>query len=420
MLFKAKNGSDYSLFELRLLLAYVLLVLQLLVFAVILCPLAALYLFGLLITTGLSLWRLIQHDCGKEDSKVDDTTKNLPPALNVLYSLALIQGVLFFYYNTSRLSGRRLANIIAGTYGFEEKDADGRAAVIDYMRQTRNGCKKDPSSVRGRNLLTFAVALMKPESSPSSGDYISGARILDKLLEQNKLQEQHALIGQLVGSSASSTQLMEKLLQTLCYTSSLDHGVRLLAARIVAHLASEITLARFPQGIRCIYSLLDMTTATSEQQQDDNDDSVQSDHYKKLMVKGLDILYKLAATEPNRRIIINSTKGQNLLSKAMAPVSADLLHRIDHGAWSDIVQCSLKLMSRLVAARGETDDKLRSQILNNRDAINTMEKIIDCEECTKKKLYILAIKILTQLPMDTDSSSSMSTERAERNSPSYW
>ncbi|KAL5205807.1 hypothetical protein ABZP36_034016 [Zizania latifolia] len=412
MLFKgSQNGSDYSLSGLRLLLAYVLLVLQLLVFAVIMCPLAALYLFGLLITTGLSLWRLIQRDYGKVDS---DAAKNLELALNVLYSLALIQGVLFFYYSASRLSGRRLANIIAGIYGFEEDDADGRAAVIDYMRQTRNNCQKDPSSVRGRNLVTFAVELMKPELSLSSGDYISGARILDKLLSQEKLSEQHALIRQLVGSSASSPMLMEKLLQRLYYTCPLDHDVRVLAARIVAHLAGEITLTRFPQGIRCIYSLLDMTTTTQGQKQDDYDDSAQSDHYKELMVQGLDILYKLAAMEDNCRIIINTTEGQHLLSKAMAPVSANLLHRIDHEAWSDIVQRSLQLMSRLVAAPGETGDKLRSQVLNNSDAISTMNKILNCQECTKKKLYILAIKILTKLPMAVESSSSMSTNSREK------
>ncbi|KAG8048912.1 hypothetical protein GUJ93_ZPchr0009g777 [Zizania palustris] len=412
MLFKvSQNGSDYSLSGLRKVVAYVLLVLQLLVFAVVLCPLAALYLFGLLITTGLSLWRLIQRDYGKMDN---DAAKNLELALNMLYSLALIQGVLFFYYSALRISGRRLANIIAGIYGFEEDDADGRAAVMDYMRQTRNNCQKDPSSVRGRNLVTFAVELMKPESSLSSGDYLSGARILDKLLSQEKLSEQHALIRQLVGSSASSTMLMEKLLQRLHYTCPLDHDVRVLAARIVAHLAGEITLTRFPQGIRCICSLLDMTTTTQGQKQDDHDDSAQSDHYKELMVQGLDILYKLVAVEDNCRIIINTTEGQHLLSKAMAPVSANLLHRIDHEAWSDIVQRSLQLMSRLVAAPGETGDKLRSQVLNNSDAISTMNKILNCEECTKKKLYILAIKILTKLPMAVESTSSMSTNRKEK------
>uniref|UniRef100_A0A0E0RFM6 Uncharacterized protein n=1 Tax=Oryza rufipogon TaxID=4529 RepID=A0A0E0RFM6_ORYRU len=416
MLVKVEKGSFCRMEGVRLMLARVLLVLQLVVLVVILSPLAVFYLFGLLITAGLSLWRLLQRDYG-----AGEEAANLAPALNVLYSLALVQGALFFYYFTSRLLGRRLANLVAGVYSFggegEEEDDGGRTSVVEYMRQTRNGCEKDPSSVRGRNLVTFAVTMMKESSSSSlsSGDYSSGARILDKLLSQAWLREQHELIRQLVGSS---TDLMEKLLQTLRCTGTRDRGVREHAARIVAHLAGEITLARFPQGIRCIYSLL--TTPRNQQQDDDNDDddddsAQSSDHYKKLMVQGLVILHKLAAAEHNRRIIINSTQGRQLLSMAMAPVSADLLHRIDHEAWNDIVACSLQLMCRLVTAPGETGDKLRSQVLNDKDAIGTMERILNCDGCNEKRLYILAINILTQLPMAAknkvvDEASSMSVE----------
>ncbi|BAT16584.1 Os12g0261300, partial [Oryza sativa Japonica Group] len=416
MLVKVEKGSFCRMEGVRLMLARVLLVLQLVVLVVILSPLAVFYLFGLLITAGLSLWRLLQRDYG-----AGEEAANLAPALNVLYSLALVQGALFFYYFTSRLLGRRLANLVAGVYSFggegEEEDDGGRTSVVEYMRQTRNGCEKDPSSVRGRNLVTFAVTMMKESSSSSlsSGDYSSGARILDKLLSQAWLREQHELIRQLVGSS---TDLMDKLLQTLRCTGTRDRGVREHAARIVAHLAGEITLARFPQGIRCIYSLL--TTPRNQQQDDDNDDddddsAQSSDHYKKLMVQGLVILHKLAAAEHNRRIIINSTQGRQLLSMAMAPVSADLLHRIDHEAWNDIVACSLQLMCRLVTAPGETGDKLRSQVLNDKDAIGTMERILNCDGCNEKRLYILAINILTQLPMAAknkvvDEASSMSVE----------
>lgn len=76
----------------RLLVAITILFIQQLVFAVILCPLAALYLCGLVITGGISLWRLILRDYGEVDGGA-----NLQPALNVLYSLALFQGVLFCY-----------------------------------------------------------------------------------------------------------------------------------------------------------------------------------------------------------------------------------------------------------------------------------------------------------------------------------
>uniref|UniRef100_A0A0D9Y047 Uncharacterized protein n=1 Tax=Leersia perrieri TaxID=77586 RepID=A0A0D9Y047_9ORYZ len=374
-------------------LLYFLLFIQLLVLIVILFPLAVLYLFGLLITTGLSLWRLIERDYGNGDGGA-----NLQPALKVLYSLALFQGVLFCYRSVSYIAGKRLAHVVAKNYGFDANE--GRTSVVEYMRQTKIGCEKDPSFTKGRNLVTYAVTLMKSESS--SGDYVSGARILDRFVANGELRDHHALIRQLVGSSSSSSQVMQRLLQSLRSTSPLDREVREFAARIVSHLASEINLTTFPHGIRCISSLLE--TTTSEQQ---DDDSSPSGHYKELMVHGLVILDKLAAEEHNRRVI-SSTQG--LLSKAMAPVSADLLHRIDHGAWFEIVAASLQLMCRLVTAPGDTGAKLRSQIFKNNDAINTTEKIANCEECSEQQ-RILAIKILTKLPMETEAPSTDSREK---------
>lgn len=163
------------------------------------------------------------------------------------------------------------------------------------------------------------------------------------------------------------------------------------------HLGGEISLASFPlpQGIGCISSLLD--TATTEQQQQDDDCSALSAHYEKFMVSGLVILAKLAADEYNRSVI---SSFHGLLSKAMAPISADLLHSIDHGAWSDIVHASLKLMWRLVTAPGETGAKLRSQIFKNNKAIDTTLKIANCEDCHVWQRR-LAIEIVAQLPMET-------------------
>ena len=70
--------------------AHVLLVVQVLVLGIVLCPLAVLYMLGLYLFAGISLWRLIQHDYGNPDGGA-----NLKPALNVLYSLAMVQGVVY-------------------------------------------------------------------------------------------------------------------------------------------------------------------------------------------------------------------------------------------------------------------------------------------------------------------------------------
>ena len=70
------------------LLAGVVLVCHLLLAPIVVCPLAALYVCGPLLSAGISVWRLIQRDYGR---KAEDGYANLQPALNVLSSLALCQ-----------------------------------------------------------------------------------------------------------------------------------------------------------------------------------------------------------------------------------------------------------------------------------------------------------------------------------------
>uniref|UniRef100_A0A0E0BTV4 Uncharacterized protein n=1 Tax=Oryza glumipatula TaxID=40148 RepID=A0A0E0BTV4_9ORYZ len=384
---------------------------QALVFAIILCPLAVLYLSGIAISTSLSLWRLIQHDYGNGDGRA-----NLNPALNVLYSLALFQGLLFFYRWVSDFAGKRLIRVVARKYGLEE-GAVGRKLVKEYMKKTKIRCKKDASLLEEWNLVTFAVELMKPESS--SSDYVSGAMILDKILEQKELQEQHALIRKLVGS-ASSRKVMKKLLRSLRSASHHNRNIRMHAARIVSRLAGEISLASFPHALRCISSLLDATTTEQEQEQQDGD-SAPSAHYRELMVLGRVILQKLAAADDHNRFAIGTE--QSTISKAMLPVRNDLLHIHNNGhvdAWKDIVTESLQLMSQLVSAPGKTGDDLRSHILTIHKDDISVNNIIICKQCqSNKKLHMQAINIFTQQqhPMEalSTTTSNIDTTYSETN-----
>lgn len=115
---------------------------------------------------------------------------------------------------------------------------------------------------------------------------------------------------------------------------------------------------------------------------------------------GLRLLWSLAINIDNCRVMSNT---EGLLSKIMAPLSSDLLHLFDHREWDDVVEASMKLASRLVAARGVTGVKLRRQISSNTQSVAAMEGILECNEC-QPALRELAIKILTQLTMDASSS----------------
>ncbi|KAM3298112.1 hypothetical protein ACQJBY_039868 [Aegilops geniculata] len=394
------------------LLAGVVFLCHLLVAPIVVCPLAALYVCGPLLSAGISVWRLIERDYGVEKKQEAD---NLQPALIVLYSLATLQGLLFCYRFYSSFAREDLVKDVAEVYKMNDVEL-----VEEYLRDTMAECEKDPAFFKERNLATYAVGMIECKSSES---FLSGARILDSLLEhvleaevkakEELLKhalaaEEHALgvtpetqkaltvtaanakelAAQLI-SLASSSHVLKKLLQALDSTSPHGETVRGVAANIVAHVAGRTPLMQFPRVIQRIGSLLDIPR---QQVQED---------YRKLMEKGFAILLKLAADEDNCRAISDA---QGVLSRVMAPVSSDLLHLLDHEAWwSTIVAASLKVMCRLVAAPRESGAQLRKQISRNKEAIHGMEGILNCCRCGEQQLHILSIEILTKLHTDEDS-----------------
>lgn len=497
-----------------------------------LCILSAecLYMFGLLVTTSISIYGLVKHDYYGEDGD----RRNMYPAHNVLYVLCVAQGAVFLYIFVLFRWKKTIVNQVSQAYGFR----DGDRVVMNYCDDTRWGCNAKPSSAAKRNLITYAIELVVSKS-PSS--CLSGTLILDRLLtrqysdqikaptlleqeeekqrqRQQQLQKQKRLdlegkaeaqliekeeakeegrksmeewkkkreerrkkrqqreeaiiaqqrtvIKRLIGS-ASSTHILQKLLQTLDSRRSYDKKMREAAARIVEHVASGIRLEQFPGGINSISSLInnfeeysrlqpdesssspsntDEATATtvppsSDTNENNGDEEEQGSYsssesesepetesepgseysesepesepcngisrplsskplngYKDLVLTGLSILWRLAGSEDNC-IIINNTK--HLVSKIMARVSYDLVHRTHHSAWStSVVEASMKVMLRLIATakniNGDTAADLCRQI-TNKGAITTMETIVTCEECKGGELQMTAMQILVQL-----------------------
>lgn len=409
---------------------------------IVLCSLWLVYMTGLFISSGVSMWRLIQHDYG--NTNADATKANLKAALDLLYSVALAQGVLFGYkVSMYCLLKHKVAKEVVDKYMFDELAV---TSVKRYVHDTRIGCEKNPSFAEGRNLITYAVGLIISEGSPDN--YLDGLRILDTLIAHkcvysrgfsmwyvNMIIGQNMLIRELLIHSSSSSHIIRKLLLSLDSTSPYDREIRARAARIVAQIADGIHLEQFPRGIHCISSLLD--TPEEEQPllepferdwllrsfgqsvfahllilpQPEADNYMEKKEgdgeflkaYKDLVIQGLHILKKLAADEENCRII-NNTPG--LLSKIMAPVTSDLLHQFDHGEWSSIVEGSLKVMRQLLTSSGDSGTTLRRKISGNKEAMAVVEGILKCDICKNSypQLQKQAIKIILEM----DASSSMS------------
>ncbi|XP_051191249.1 uncharacterized protein [Lolium perenne] len=355
--------------------------------------------------------------------------------MDTLYYLALFQGVLFCYKLFLSHATKGLSKVLLP----EPVDDNEHEVVLVYCNEIRIGCEKDPSFARGRNLVTHAVDMI---GSNSCAESLYGVKMLYTAIcmGERKLKEARVkgdeddcatrwtqIIGQRMimknlNISASSAPVLQKLLQTLDPRGAFDRETRSHGATIVAYLAMDIHLEQFPGEIQYISSLIgsfeeyrliepyhrdrllrrhdqDWDRQASRLPSPGNDASSLREAYEKLVLTGLCILRKLATHENNCRIM---SQTQGLIPKIMAPLTSDIIHRFSGGAWSaSAVEESLKVMFRLVAAPGETGVKLRQEISSNKEAISTMERILNCEcDTCCAKLQKGAMGILMQLRMD--------------------
>jgi hypothetical protein len=343
-------------------------------------PIAVLYLFGLYISAGISFWRLKQNDYGNGDGM-----EKMKPALDVLYFLAVAQGVCFLYKSVHTLVVRRgLEKEVAKKYS-----SLGTDLVSAYVEETMIGCMKNPSFASGRNLITYSVDLLL--ESKSHGCFSFGVRILVAVIGLDDRME-------VLTGLPSFNKVIQILLETLDPRSGYRLEIRKDAARVVADVAHIICLDQFPGGIWFISSLL-------------------YHENKSLTEIGLSIFEKLTVYEDNC-IIIRNTEG--VVTKIMGPLISEQFHMVRHDEWRSIAKRIMELIRRLIASPGTTRTKLVAEISssNNRAIIGTMESIVKCHGCEVTLKREAVETLLLHLPFDrssfmttTESSSSSSSSR---------
>ncbi|KAF2908241.1 hypothetical protein DAI22_12g170500 [Oryza sativa Japonica Group] len=324
-------------------------------------------------------------------SREGDT--NITPALDVFYSLAIFQGVIFTYRVSYSSAAEAIVNDVCRYYHM-----DARESVWDYLRDTMIGCEEDPSFARGRNMVTYAVEQVESSSSPDG--YLSGLRILSTLVGEIASSyacttthvEQHRMIKHMLISRHHVVML--KLIQTLEPRGPHDAEARERATVIVAYIAGGVHLERLPRALCCVTSLLDDEYRLAEPYDRDlvleklqlrpppcPDEEVEFvemyrlvyerepphlslEKYKNLVVQGQRILGKLAADEDNCRIM-SDTRGLD---------DHDDDHRYE---LSVMAKGSITLIGQLVSVPFQDSRvKLRRQITSCKPAISTMESIL--------------------------------------------
>ncbi|KAF8776543.1 hypothetical protein HU200_003260 [Digitaria exilis] len=385
---KTRDGNVVSIP--RRVVALGLSALQLLVFSVILCPLALLFVFGLYISATVSLWRLIEHDFSNTDGG-----SNLKPALEVMYGLAATQGILIGY-RTLHYFGAKigLVDFVAQHCSVDKK------LVSEYLKNTVAGCEKDPSLATGRNLVTYGVDLMAAESNSNSDSFIVGVRVLGSRTTDFD-EDRQVLIGRLLTRSASSGHMIKRLLEILGPRSHYEVEDMEPAARVLALAARNIHLPRFTEMIPSICGLLDTL-------------KLKKSGEKPLGVatKVARILRNLATEEDNCRII---SSAEGVLTNAVRYLTSAKNHRKYkfHDAWCSMADEWLEFISRLTGAPGFKTAAATNEISGKLQEIQpTIQSILECTKCDVS-LKRQAVKVLLYLAMDTPSSITASPSTRE-------
>jgi uncharacterized protein (UPF0147 family) len=104
-------------------------------------------------------------------------------------------------------------------------------------------------------------------ASGEEDDHLWGARLLDKLICNNNNKDIISVRQELLSTSTSSrSSIIQNLVGMICQADDSITEKRERAARILAHLASDLNITHFPGTLQCICYLLESCNQFSEPQ----------------------------------------------------------------------------------------------------------------------------------------------------------
>lgn len=349
----------------------------------------------------LSLMKLIKHNYGQV-AKDDTDKRNRQSALNIFYSLALAEALLFLmekaYWEWKVIYCKLLEKVN------KESDlgASGMVSIRRFFYDAYSRCVNG-SIFDGlkMDMVSFAMDLL---ASKSPDEQLIGTRILQKFAGNDRFSDDTL---QKIGITIS---VMERLVEMLNWKDPQEEEIRQSAAEILSKLAGKkqnsLRVAGIPGAMESISSLLHVNRISSGAAADEIFEKkiiCDNENYGFWTFNhlGLLILKKLARDHDNCGKIGN-TRG--LLPKIIDFTHAgERLLKDDKVSASQIltVKRSLQVVKMLASTTGATGKQLRKEIS---EVVLTISNIRDTLRYGEKHpiLQKLGIEILTSLALEED------------------
>ncbi|KAK2978314.1 hypothetical protein RJ640_017165, partial [Escallonia rubra] len=329
----------------------------------------------------LSSMKLVKHICGDVG---DANERNQQLALNIFYSLALAEAVLFLLekaYWEWMIMHRKLLDVVNTEC---QLGPSSISYVTRFFDDAFSACVNGSSfDGRQKDMVSFAMDLL---ASNVVDDHLNGARILRRFATNKRFSYETL---QKVGII---TSVMVRLVEMLNWKEPEKREIRKSAAEILVKLAGRkhkpLQVAGIPGVMESISSLLD-----------DSRDSGY-DH-RNFTILGLRILKKLCR-DLGSCAKIGNTRG--LLPKIIKFTYAD--ERLLKGERTEedqilTVKRSLQVVAMLSWTAGTTGKQLRKEISEVVDTISNIRDMLQHGE-KHPMLQCLGINILINLAIEED------------------
>ncbi|CAL9179398.1 unnamed protein product [Musa hybrid cultivar] len=353
----------------------------------------------------LSLMRLVDQDFGQLRPD-DPDKKNRKAALDIFYSLALAEALLFLAekaYWEWKVSYRLLLEEVNRECHFGDA---GMVSIKRFFYDAYSKCVEG-SIFDGlkMDLVTFAEELL---GSSSRDEQLIGARIL------LKFSTSHRFADATLRKIGTSTPVIERLIEMLNWKNPAEEEIRRSAAVIVSKLAGKKQNALRVAGISGVMESISSLLYTGQSNSNSGPDEAShlcgaaaaaADHanygFSVFNLLGLLILKKLAKDHDNCGKIGN-TRG--LLAKIIGFTSdGETLGRRESATESQVkaVKRSLQVVKMLASTTGQTGKLLRQEISEIVFTVSNIRGILQYGE-NHTVIQKLGIEILTSLAMDEE------------------